>query len=92
MRIRSHTITLLAILAALLLIPTHAEAGRGIVIINHGEDIKEIGAVVDEHAADVREATGADPAVGFIHDGFGLFWLNIWTWNGRYCLYAGDQY
>jgi len=92
MRRSGNTVALLTVLTAVLLIPTRAEARMGIVIFNHGEDIKEIGAVVDEHVEDVREATGTSPSVGFIHDGFGLFWLNVWTWNGRYCLYEGDQY
>ena len=92
MRTRSHTIALLAIMAAMLLIPTQVEARRGIVVINHGETVKEIGVVADEHVAEVREAIGTVPSVGFVHEGFGLFWLNIWTWNGRYCLYADDQY
>jgi hypothetical protein len=82
----------MTVLAATLLIPSQVEARRGIVIINHGEEIKEIGPVADEYVADVREATGTLATVGFIHDGFGIFWLNIWTWNGRYCLYANDQY
>ena len=30
--------------------------------------------------------------MGFIHQAFGLFWLDIWTWEGRFCLYRDDQY
>jgi hypothetical protein len=86
------TLALVAVLAVAPWIPTQVEAGRGIVVITQGEDIKEIGAVADEYVAEVREVTGTVPTVGFIHEGFGLFWLNVWTWDGRYCLYADDQY
>jgi hypothetical protein len=71
--------------------PSNVEAG-GLLVYNHGEDIVEIGNVVEEEKSAVQEATGKDVAVGYIHNAFGLFWLNIWTWDGRFCLYTGDQY
>src|SRR5262249_39837892 len=39
-----------------------------------------------------RQATGKNPAVGFKYSYFGVFWLDLWTWGGEYCLYEGDNY
>ena len=73
------------------LLTGNAEA-RGLVIINHGEDIVDIGEVAEEHKESVRTEIGGDAKIGYIHNAFGVFWLNIWTWDGRYCLYLNDQY
>ena len=71
---------------------TDAEARRGIVLINHGDAIKEIGSVSDEHRQAIIDEIGVTPQVGFIHQRFGLFYLDLWTWDGRYCMFSGEQY
>jgi hypothetical protein len=30
--------------------------------------------------------------VGFHYRYFGVFWLDLWTWDGNWCLYQGDRY
>jgi len=85
----------LAILALVVLYPSRAEARRkGFVFITHGKSIKHIGDVPEELKAEIRSTfeTSEEPAVGFIYSQFGIFWLDIWTWGGEYCIYAGDEY
>lgn len=85
----------LVVLALVLLYPSRADARRGgIIVITHGEVVKHVGDVVDDLKAEVREATGsaAVPSVGFVYSAFGVFWLDFWTWDGKYCLYSGDTY
>lgn len=84
--------TLLPMLLAIaFLVPGSAES-RGLVVITHGEDITEIGEVVDEHKEAIKAELGGDAKIGFIHEAFGVFWLNIWTWDGQNCIYLNDQY
>lgn len=30
--------------------------------------------------------------VRFLYDHAQVYWLDLWTWNGRYVLYSGDRY
>ena len=83
--------TFLSILAVFLLLPSQAE-GAGLVVYHYGENVKEIGEVTEEHQESIRTELGGPAQVGFIHNAFGLFWLDIWTWDGRFCLYRGEQY
>jgi hypothetical protein len=80
------------VVAVACLAATEAEARRGFVLINHGDAIEELGPVIEEHRQAIREETGVNSQVGFIHQRFGLFYLDRWTWDGRYCLFSGDQY
>lgn len=64
---------------------TPAEAHAGIVI-THGDTIKHIGDV----PAHMKERLGPEfgtAAVGFKYSYFGVFWLDLWTWDGEYCLF-----
>ncbi|MCP3980093.1 MAG: hypothetical protein GY716_12375 [bacterium] len=83
---------LVAAVATFALCSSPADARRGIALITHGQAIAEIGPVVESQRQYVREATGADAAVGYIYESFGVFWLDLWTWDGRYCLTDGDTY
>jgi hypothetical protein len=35
-----------------------------------------------------------DPKIrlGYVYDSFGNVFFNLWTWNGRYCLYKGKEF
>ena len=81
---------LLVLLGVFLLFPSRAEAG--LIVYHSGEKIKEIGEVTEEHQEGIKTEFGGPVTVGFIHQAFGLFWLDIWTWDGRFCLYRDDQY
>ncbi len=80
--------------AATLLMPSPAEARRGLVLITHGDAVKELADVPSEYREQLQELTGAKAPlkVGYFYSGFGIFGLDIWTWGGTYCLTAGDQY
>ena len=80
------------LLLAACLVSTDAEARGGFVLITYGESIKEIGPVVAEHLQTISDETGVTPHIGFIHQQFGLFYLDLWTWDGHYCMYSGGQY
>ncbi|MBW3543036.1 MAG: hypothetical protein KY476_22480 [Planctomycetes bacterium] len=74
-----------------LLTPSTAEARRGIVFIQTGNTVKDVGALPPDMEAALEQNAGiTDPRVGYLHDRFGVFWLDVWTWNGQWCIYAGD--
>ena len=52
-----------------------AEAGRGIAIINTGEDVMEVGSVKPELKEEVEGRTMAGVKIGVMYSRFGLFWL-----------------
>jgi hypothetical protein len=51
----------------------------GAVLITWGDTIKHVG-----------DAPGAK--VGFRYSYWGIFWLDLWTWGGEFCIYDGDRY
>jgi hypothetical protein len=72
---------------ALCLSPSSARA-RGVIVITHGDTVSHLGDVAPEHRGQGLPAT----AVGFKYSSFGVFWLDLWTWGGQYCLYQGHTY
>ncbi|MEZ6183584.1 MAG: hypothetical protein R3F62_01070 [Planctomycetota bacterium] len=76
-------------------LPEVAEAKRGIpFLITHGEDVAEVGAPTADRVPMLTEITGSGGLkVGYLHSHFGIFWLKLWTWDGKYVLYDGrDNY
>jgi hypothetical protein len=79
------------VLFLLFFAPTRASAG--VILITHGDTIKHLGDIADPQArADIRKETGKDLAVGFKYSYFGVFWIDLWTWGGEYCVYEGNNY
>jgi hypothetical protein len=74
------------VLAYGLFSPSEASAG-GFVLVTWGETIDNIGDVSWEH----RQGPGPKK-VGYESSYFGLFWIDLWTWGGEYCVYEGDRY
>jgi hypothetical protein len=68
-----------------------AEARRGFVLITHGESVKHIADIPSETKPLVRQLTGRDVQAGYYYKSFGIFWLDLWTWGGQYCLYADND-
>jgi len=70
-----------------------AHARRGLMLITTGNTVKHVGDVLPDMKESVREGTGQaeDLKVGYLHDRFGLFWVDIWTWNGQYVLYNSSD-
>lgn len=79
----------LTALLVTLLAPADAHARRrGIGIINTGDNVSHVGDVAQDHREMVMAETGSPEAkVGYLYKRFGLFWVNVWTWDGKYCLY-----
>lgn len=80
--------------------------GGGIVIINTGDDIvhvRDLGEVKVTGiapAADLGlglpiEGLGEEVGLrklGYRYQRFGLFWFDLWRWDGEFVLYEGDTY
>jgi hypothetical protein len=77
----------LAVVLGVWMLPSKAEA-KGFVLITHGDGVKHLADVSAEMKDSVRKATGQDGTkVGYCHSYFGVFWIDLWTWNGHHCLY-----
>ena len=76
-----------------------ARRGGGAVIINTGDDILHIR---DLPQVDLDAVTVDDPEVladrvvfgklGYRYERFGVFFMDIWRWDGEFVLYSGDTY
>ena len=75
------------------LLPAKAEARRGIILITTGDTIKHVADVATEMKPVIREVTGStvDYKVGYLHERFGVFWIDLWTWGGEYVLYDESE-
>jgi len=58
------------------------------VLITHGDAIKHVSDLKPEAVAEY----GPDVKVGYLYQQFGIFFLEIWTWDGKFVLYEGDNY
>ena len=78
----------LASFAFVATLSAEAEARRGLVVINTGEDVIEIAEIPADH----REQLGipGEPAVGVMYSHFGVFWLDIVRWDAKFVLYVDD--
>ena len=83
-------------LAVLLFLP--APASAKIVLITHGDTIAHLGDITADQKAFVRQQVkqvaqrDLDVQVGYKYSYFGVFWLDLWTWGGTYCLYQGKDF
>jgi hypothetical protein len=84
---------LLATLTLATLLPSKAEARRGLVLITTGDTIKHIADVATDLQPVIREVTGSsvDYKVGYLHQRIGVFWIDLWTWGGEYVLYDESE-
>lgn len=65
-----------------------AEARRGgIVVINTGDDIEHIRDLPDDLAKTIGYGK-----LGYRYERFGVFWLDLWRWDGEFVVYSGDTY
>ena len=64
---------------------------KGIMIITHGEAVLHYADLADDVRQTLKTDTGHDLKVGYLYSNFGIFWLDLWTWGGEYCLYEGDD-
>jgi len=75
----------LLVLAAALWSPSPAEARRF-----SGERVTHLADLSEEAKKGIKPDTGVEPAIGFHYSYGGIFWLDFWTWDGEYCLFAKD--
>ena len=66
--------------------PPDASA-KGIILITHGETIDHVGDV----SSGIEKSRGISK-VGYRYGYWGVFWINLWTHGGTYCIYEGDRY
>src|SRR5437016_2616231 len=78
-------------LLALFLGPGRASA-KGIILITHGDTINKVGDIRNPELRQQLAATGKNLAVGFKYSYFGIFWLDLWTWGGEYCVFEDKNY
>jgi hypothetical protein len=67
-----------------------ADARRGVVVVNFGDDIELIRTL--EHAVDTSPVYGASHSLdklGYKYTRFGLFWVDLWRWDGEFIAYDG---
>jgi hypothetical protein len=66
---------------------------RGIVIVNWGDSITRLADLPSTENEVARRITGQDSVqLGYVYNSVGVFWLDLWTWNGRYCLFKGQKF
>jgi hypothetical protein len=74
------------LVACALFSPVQASA-RGFVLVTWGDTIKHVGDA--EHEAEGGRRT---IRVGFKYGYWGVFWLDLWTHGGTYCVYEGKRF
>lgn len=62
------------------------------IVWGHGEELTELGELPQDVAQDIAEELGTPVTVAFLHNRVHVFWLDLWTWNGRHVLHSGDKY
>jgi hypothetical protein len=87
-------IALLPMLAlAITSLSTSAAEAGGLILITTGNTIKHVAEVSDQMKPVVRSVTGTSTNyhVGFLHERFGVYWIDLWTWGGEYVLYDDSE-
>lgn len=82
-----------AVAAGLLVLSIGVEAHArraGVALITYGETIERLADLPEDRAQVIQKKMGARPQVGYRYSYFGVFWLNLWTWNGQYCVFHDD--
>ena len=71
-----------------LLLSSSEASAQGIPVLGTwGETISHVG-------SSAPEKVGYKPAVmvGYKYSYIGVFWIDLWTWGGTYCVYEGKRY
>jgi hypothetical protein len=92
--VNAHLTRGLALAAAALffLSPGRASA-KGIILITHGDTINHVADIKNPLLLEVMHKDGwTHPAIGYKYSYFGIFWLDLWTWGGEYCIYEDKKY
>jgi len=88
---RSLSLALPALALAAVTLSAEDVQAKGIMIITHGEAVMHYADLDVEARQALKDETGHELQVGYLYSNFGVFWLDLWTWGGEYCLYEGDD-
>jgi len=88
---RSLSIALPALALATAALSAQEAQARGIMIITYGETVMHYADLATDVRQALKDETGQELQVGYLYNSFGVFWLELWTWDGEYCLYEGDN-
>ncbi len=72
----------------------NAHARRGIpipIFWGHGEKMTEMGELPPEAFSHVPGELGTRVTVAFLNERVHVFYVDLWTWNGRHVLHSGDM-
>jgi hypothetical protein len=61
------------------------------IVYGWGEEVAHVAALPGDARDGVRRELGKDVAIGYFYKRFHIFWLDLWTWDGRHVLYAGNE-
>lgn len=71
-----------------LALPAFAEAKPGLIVFNYGEELFELPPIA---ALPAGKAEGAGAKLGYKCSHFGIMWADVWTWDCRPVLIAGED-
>lgn len=74
-----------ALLLALSFAPRRSEA-KIPFLISYGDSISQLAPLPADKKEILEKATRAGVEIGYKYSYFGLFFLDLWTWGGEYCL------
>lgn len=86
MRLFARPLLVLAFLFCLSLIPRRSEA-KIPFLITYGDSISQLGPLPVDKKEVLEKVTRPGAEVGYKYSYFGLFFLDLWTWGGEYCLF-----
>lgn len=78
-------------LAGTALMSEPAHAGKGLMIVTHGDAIAHYADLTGEGKRLAEESTGHEVRLGYLYQQFGVFWLELWSWDGAFVLYQEDK-
>ena len=84
-----HLLFVIVVCAGFINSERNAEA-RGLMIVNTGLDVTHVSELNDAAKAELV-AEAQDMKIGYAYERFGVFWLDIWRWDGQLVFYKGDE-
>jgi hypothetical protein len=88
-------VVVLTVLASgmLLLGPFVHPAAAGVpLVIDWGTSIYKVGEVAPPYQDALARQTKKHLAIGYKYSYVGVFWIDLWTWGGEYCLFEGKTF
>lgn len=62
------------------------------MLITSGDEVKKVADLKAEFKEMADAELGPGIEVGYMYQHFGLFFLEVWTWDGKYVLFRGDEF